>query len=264
MTLALTLAVQLASCSGASGPATGGAEGRGNSGGPASSGGSGVPSSGGNSGGVPSSGGSGGAANAEVWAVDNTASIAGLTPVLIGAPTVTPGTQGQAVCFDGDDGLLLDRNPIESLSAFTLQVLFQPLAVTTAEASLNQPRFLHIEDAAGARATLEARVNETQFYLDTFLQSAGASSTLIDDSKVHPVGQWYWAALSYSDGQMRHYLNAVEEAAAAVSIAPLGPGKMSLGVRQNLVHWFKGCIRELRISATALPAGALQSTSPPG
>jgi hypothetical protein len=34
---------------------------------------------------------------------------------------------------------------------------------------------------------------------------------------------------------------------------------MSLGVRQNLRYWFQGCIRELRISDRALPAGELQS-----
>jgi Concanavalin A-like lectin/glucanases superfamily len=192
------------------------------------------------------------------WIIDNTTSIHGFVPQLIGAPVVENGDQGAALCFDGDDGIVLDANPLEGLAAFTLEVLFMPEAVSAAETALIEPRFVHIESATGDRATVEARVNDGEFYLDTFLKSGTQSLTLIDETKVHPVGAWYWSALSYADGQMRHFVEGVEDASGAVTVAPLGPGKISIGVRQNLQYWFKGCVRELRVTPEALPPELLQ------
>jgi hypothetical protein len=57
---------------------------------------------------------------------------------------------------------------------------------------------------------------------------------------------------------MRHFVDGVEDANGTVTVPVFGAGKMSLGVRQNLVNWFKGCIREVRITATALPPAQLQ------
>ena len=81
---------------------------------------------------------------------------------------------------------------------------------------------------------------------------------MIDETKVHPVATWYWTALSYADGQMRHFVEGVEDASGSVTVAPLGPGKISIGVRQNLQYWFKGCVRELRVTSGALPPESLQ------
>jgi hypothetical protein len=61
---------------------------------------------------------------------------------------------------------------------------------------------------------------------------------------------------------MRHFVNGTEEASGELSFAPLGSGRVSLGVRQNQVSWFKGCIRELRISPIALAPEALQKVVP--
>ena len=38
-------------------------------------------------------------------------------------------------------------------------------------------------------------------------------------------------------------------------------GKTSLGVRQNLVYWFKGSLREVRFHPVALASAALQSVT---
>jgi hypothetical protein len=225
----------------------------GSSGSDAGSGGS--PS--GSGGALAGSGGTAGSASGS-FIFDNTTSINGLVPELIGAPVVEDRGQGASLCFDGDDGIVLDTNPVAGLVAFTIEVLFRPESVSAAEPVLNQPRFVHIETAAAARATIEARVNDTQFYLDTYLLNGAQSLTLIDETKVHPVGAWYWAALTYADGQMRHFVEGVEDANGSLSIAPLGPGKISIGVRQNLVHWFKGCVRELHAQAGALPPESLQ------
>jgi hypothetical protein len=201
----------------------------------------------------------GAAAPNGAWVLDNLTSIAGLTPEVWGGPTLTQTPYGVALCFDGDDGIVLPKNPLEGFGAFTLQVLFRPDPVVEGETALAEPRFIHIETSAADRATIEARVDSTQFYLDTFISSAGQSKTLSDESRRHAVGQWHWGALSYADGMMHHYVDGVVDASAALSAGPLGPGKTSLGVRQNHVYWFKGCIRELRFTPAALPSESLAS-----
>ena len=177
--------------------------------------------------------------------------------MVLGSPVVTSTPHGNALCFDGDDAVVLDDHPLEGLGAFTLEALVRIDGVTAA--ALNQPRYLHIEATTGpARATMEARVTETSFYLDTFLLAGTASRTLADSAKVHPVGQWTWTALTYDGITMRHYVDGVEDANGAVTVPAFGPGKMSLGVRQNLMYWFAGCIREVRVTAVPLPPAQLQ------
>lgn len=192
------------------------------------------------------------------WVIDNITSIHGLRPTVLGAPLITATDQDRALCFDGDDGILLPKNPLEGLAEFTLQVLLRCDGLTPAQAALAEPRILHIETEAASRATVEARVTETSFALDTFLRSGSQSRTLLDAAKRHPVAIWHWAALTYGDGQMRHYVDGVEDAAGPLALVPFGPGKTSIGVRQNLVHWFKGCVRKLRISPRALPPESLE------
>jgi hypothetical protein len=215
-------------------------------------------SSGGGGGAVTPDGGDAAVAPmAERWLIDNTTSIHGLAPMVLGTPIVTPTPHGDALCFDGDDAVILDDHPLDGLSAFTLEVLVRIDAVTAP--ALNQPRFLHIEATTGpARATMEARVTDTTFYLDTFLLAGAASRTLADTTKLHPVGQWTWTALSYDGAIMRHYVDGVEDANGEVAVPAFGPGKLSLGVRQNLMYWFAGCIRELRITPAPLPPAELQ------
>jgi len=191
------------------------------------------------------------------WLIDSITSINGLTPMVLGAPVVTSTPHGDALCFDGDDAVVLEDHPLEGLGAFTLEVLIRIDGVT--DAALNQARFLHIEATTGrARATMEARVADTSFYLDTFLLAGTASRTLADSSKLHPVGQWTWTALTYDGVTMRHYVEGVEDANGPVAVPVFGPGKMSLGVRQNLMYWFDGCIREVRVTAAPLPPAQLQ------
>jgi hypothetical protein len=207
-------------------------------------------------GGATGAGGTAGVVTADRWIIDNTTSIHGNTPMLLGSPQVMTSPQGDTLCFDGDDAIVLNVNPVEGLAAFTLEVLLRIDSVTTA--ALNQPRYLHIETNDASRVTMEARVTETNWYLDTFLLSGAQSRTLADATKVHPVDQWTWTALTYAGGQMRHFVDGVEDANGTVTVPAFGPGKMSLGVRQNLMYWFKGCIREVRITNAALAAAELQ------
>jgi hypothetical protein len=193
---------------------------------------------------------------AERWVLDGTASVRGLRPQVLGSPNQISMAAGDALCFDGDDGLVLARNPIEGLGAFTLEVLLRVDAMPAGV--LDEPRFLHIEAGDGARVTMEARVRGASWYLDTFLRAGDQRRALAEPSKVHPTGRWTWTALTYDGARMRHFVDGVAEAEGPVSIPPLGPGKVSLAVRQNLVHWLKGCIRELRVTPSALSAAELQ------
>ncbi len=188
------------------------------------------------------------------WLFDNRQSIGGFVPTLIGSPSVRDSEHGNVLCFDGDDGVLLEHNPLQGLAAFTLEVLFRPDPVTSR--ALAQPRFVHVQAAEG-RAMIELRVDERQFYLDTYLRLGDQGQALLDPRKTHAVGAWHWAALVYDRGRMRHFVDAVEEASAPFQLSPLGAGKTSIGVRQNLAHWFSGCVRELRVTPVALDAARL-------
>ena len=195
-----------------------------------------------------------------IWLIDNTRSIGAQTPTVLGAPTVTPLAIGPALCFDGsDDGLVFEKNPLEGRSAFTVEVLFR-----SDSAGPSAQRFVHIQETGSDnRALIETRAEADGFYLDTFLASNGNKVTLADAKLRHPTAAFHWAALSYADGTMRQYLDGIEELSGSLPFAPLGAGRMALGVRLNRQYWFKGCIRELRIAPRALAASELQKITPP-
>lgn len=151
---------------------------------------------------------------------------------------------------------MLEKNPIEGLAAFTIEVYLRFDAVT--EPPWAEPRYLHIESADGERVTMEGRVSATDFYLDTFLRARDSRLTLLEKTRTHPVGRWTWTALTYTSGRMRHFVDAVEDARGEVTFPAMGPGRISLGVRQNLVHYLRGCIRELRVTPSALEPQGLQ------
>ena len=57
---------------------------------------------------------------------------------------------------------------------------------------------------------------------------------------------------------MTHYIDGVKELEGEVAFPAMAAGRVSLGVRQNKVYWFKGGIREVRWHANALKAEQLQ------
>jgi hypothetical protein len=202
------------------------------------------------------------APTAFTWTAD--AGVAGGTraALRLGEPKLESSPHGNALCFDGvDDGLIFEQNPIAGMSRFTIQVLFRPDASGTLEAPSEQ-RFVHFEEGSATtpesrRVLIETRVVGDQWFLDTFLRATHGSLALIDPEKKHPVGRWYWVALSYGDGTMRHYIDRRLELEGAVPFEPLGSGRASLGVRLNRVSWFKGCVRELRVTPAVVPAAEL-------
>ncbi len=181
----------------------------------------------------------GGAGKAEVlpadvtrWSVDNVEMIGGQKPQVLGAPKVTSDAMGKAVSFDGvKDGLIFPVVPLAGMKAFTLEVLFRPETGGPTE-----QRFMHSEDEAGHRMTIETRLTpEGKWYLDTFLLNTNTVRlTLIDPTKLHPANEWYWVALRYDGTTMSDFVNGVKELEGAVNFS--GDGGKGAGIAGGAIE----------------------------
>ncbi len=190
-----------------------------------------------------------------VWKLDSLTRIGGQPVSVIGSPRVVATPGGPAIEFNGtSDGLLLDANPIAGLDRFTIEVVFEPAADGSEE-----QRFLHIEEPdTGNRALVELRLMPDRTWcLDTFLRHGDASLTLIDRDKRQASASWHAAALRFDGRTMSHFVDRERQLTGEVAFRPLGPGRTSIGVRQNRVSWFKGRISTIRISAEALDSGRM-------
>lgn len=186
------------------------------------------------------------------WRLDDLKTIGGQAVEVVGTPRVV----GGALVFDGaKDGIFLPVNPLEGLKAFTIEVWFRP-----EEGGPTEQRFCHAQDAAGSRALLETRLDgKGGWWLDTFLSQVGKTGKpLIDPQRIHKTNTWHWVALRFDGKTMTSFVDGVKELEGTVEFAPMGAGKISLGVRQNRVHWFKGAIREVRVTPMALAEEKLQ------
>ncbi|MEW5981662.1 MAG: LamG-like jellyroll fold domain-containing protein [Acidobacteriota bacterium] len=173
----------------------------------------------------------------------------------MGAPRVVEDPDGKAVEFDGvDDGLFVEYNPLAGLERFTIEVVFAP-----APDGHQEQRFVHVEEnGTGNRALIELRLlPDAVWCLDTFLRHGDASLTLIDRARTHATGVWHTAALAFEGQTMTHYVDGAMQGSGTVAFKPLGPGRTSLGVRQNLVSHFKGRIRLLRVTPDAVEPDSL-------
>jgi hypothetical protein len=194
-------------------------------------------------------------AEAVVWRLDSLERVGGHAVSAVGAPRVVQTDIGPAVEFNGTaDGLFVETNPLSGLERFTIEVLFQPAADGPAE-----QRFLHIEaPGTDSRALIELRMLPGAMWsLDTYLRSHGKGLTLLDRGKVHPVGRWYGAALTYDGRNMTHYVNGQPEHSGVIAFAAASGGRTSIGMRQNKVSWFKGRIHSVRVTPEALPPDRL-------
>ena len=196
-------------------------------------------------------------AGAEIWRLESVEKIGGHAVTVIGAPRVVEAAGAKALAFDGvKDGVLVPAIPVAGALRFTIEVLFQP-----AEGGPTEQRFFHAQDAKGSRAMIETRLDgKGGWWLDTFLTNAtpGGGVALIDPQRVHPTGRWHWVALRYDGTMMAHFVDGKKELERAATFEPLAAGQISLGVRQNLVHWFKGVIREVRFHTAAIAEGDMQ------
>jgi hypothetical protein len=190
-----------------------------------------------------------------VWTLDNLTRIGGHAVTVVGAPRVVSTPVGPAVEFNGStDGLMLDVNPIEGLAQFSVEALVEP-----APDGPEEQRFLHVsETGLDRRLMMETRIlPDHRWCLDTYLRMEAPGLTLIDRAKTHPAGRWHAASLTYDGKTMASYVDGVRELSGEVAFEPLRAGRISIGVRQNLVSWFKGRIGLVRVTPEALPASRL-------
>ncbi|MCI3953579.1 MAG: hypothetical protein K0R53_3079 [Burkholderiales bacterium] len=192
---------------------------------------------------------SGDAPRTLVWQLEQPGSIGGFTPEVLGSPKSRTVDGRKAVCFDGvADGLLIATNPIAGWPQYTVEVLMRP----DGDGPLEQ-RYLHIQDDQERRLLLETRVTpQKSWALDTFLhESPEHKLTQLDMNLLQPTDRWYWTSLVYDGKAMSQYVDGVKLLEGPVAVSPMIQGRISLGVRQNRVSWFKGCIAEVRFSSSA-------------
>jgi hypothetical protein len=191
----------------------------------------------------------------EVWTFDRLDRIGGHATKVLGNPRVIDTPIGKAVEFDGvDDALFVDVHPLAGARTFTWEAIFRPDGGTI------EQRWFHLqEDGSENRMLFEIRVAGDRWFLDSFNQSASGAATLMNKSSLHPLGAWYHVAAVYDGKVFRNYVNRVQDGSAEVDLAPQGPGRTSIGVRINLVYYFKGAIHSARFTRHALsPADFLE------
>jgi hypothetical protein len=190
-------------------------------------------------------------ASAELWNFDRLDRLGGHATTVRGNPRVIDTPKGKAIEFDGvDDALFLDVHPLAGAETFTWEVIFRP-----DRGGRPEQRFFHLnENGSEARLLFETRLVGDDWYLDSFANS-GESKALMRKDRVHRLGEWYHVAMVYDGKEFRNYVNGELEGAAPVKLKPQGAGRTSVGVRINLVDYFKGAVRLSRFSRRALTPG---------
>ena len=185
----------------------------------------------------------------QTWHFDRIVKIGGHATTVLGHPRVIDTPKGKAVEFNGvDDALFLDVHPLAGAETWTWEVIFRPDAGGAPE-----QRFFHLaEDGTDNRMLFEIRLTGNLWCLDSFAKSGEASKALMDRAKLHPAGAWYHAAAVYDGHEFRNYVDGVLEGTSELKLEPQKPGKTSIGVRINKVNYFKGAVREARMTPRAL------------
>lgn len=193
---------------------------------------------------------------ATTWRMQETKAIGGHPTTLFGHPQVVADASSEEIHFNGSsDGLLVPVNPLAGWPEFTVEALICPETGGAAE-----QRFFHLEDDEGNRVMMEIRLTKDGWALDTFLlaKKSGSKCTLLDCAKLHPTERWTWVALVYANGHLTSYVEGVRELTGNVDFLPMTSGRLSLGVRQNKMYWYKGSLGGIRFHPTALPPEKLQ------
>jgi hypothetical protein len=103
------------------------------------------------------------------------------------------------------------------------------------------------------RLLFEIRVIDHDWYFDSYGHSGDAQQALMNRELLHPLGAWYHVAAVYDGREFRNYVDGKQEGAAEIHFAPQRPGRSAIGVRINLVDYFKGAIHVARFTRRALP-----------
>lgn len=183
------------------------------------------------------------------WTFDNLTKIGGHPVTVVGSPKVIDTPLGKAIQFNGStDALFLEVHPLAGAEKFTWEVIFRP----DSDGPPAQ-RFFHMqENGSQHRYLFETRIINKQWALDSFAATSAGSKALMDVSQLHPADKWVHVAAVYDGKEYSNYVNGKLQNKAAVTLAPEGPGRTSVGVRINKVDYFKGAIRLSRMTRRAL------------
>jgi hypothetical protein len=182
------------------------------------------------------------------WNIDSLETIGGHPVEVLGDPQLIHTTDGPAVEFDGvGDALFLPVHPLAAAKTFTWEVIFRPDSGGGAE-----QRFFHLQvEGVEDRLLFETRLVEGGWYLDAYA-SSGEFIPLVVPEKLYALDQWFHIAQTYDGTTYHAYVNGELQDSAELALRPQGPGRTSIGVRINLVDYFKGAIRQARFTARAL------------
>ena len=167
-----------------------------------------------------------------------------------GNPQIVQTKLGPAVYFNGEtDGVFLKANPLAGLGQLTIEVIFKP----DGDGKFAQ-RFMHLGEVRGERIMFETRVNpDKTWYFDAYVHLPdGKGMALIDDKLLHPTDQWYNVTLVVSPTMQTTYVNGTPQKWGSLDYVPINEGISSVGVRQNMVDFFKGTIYKIRITPRVL------------
>jgi hypothetical protein len=182
------------------------------------------------------------------WILSDLAGGKGKGITIAGAPEIVRYNNKKAVAFNGSsDAIFIEEMPLSGLEQFTIEMIFNPYSGGNFE-----QRFLHCGETNGDRVLLELRSTPAGWYFDAFIKVKDQGTTLIEPSLLHPSDQWYHIAYTIDRGKLETWINGKKELEGNVVMVPLTGGKTSIGVRQNLVSWFKGAIYKIRITPGVL------------
>jgi putative heme-binding domain-containing protein len=206
------------------------------------------------------------AAGTELWSFDRLENIGGHKTTVLGQPTLIDSPGGRSVLFDGvDDALFIDNHPLAGAVTFTWEAIFRP------DGGQTEQRWFHLSETDPAtgldtdnRMLFEIRVAGDKWFLDSYNQSGVLGKALMNRTALHPLGAWYHVASVYDGSEFSNYVDGVREGAAAMHLAPHGPGHASVGSRINKVFYFKGAVHLARFTRRALsPAEFLRAPGKP-
>lgn len=203
-------------------------------------------------------------AGAETWRFDRTDRLGSAHTRLDGMPRVTADGGERVVVFDGvDDAIDVARHPLAGARTFTFEAIFRPDGGAFAQ------RWFHLAEAPAKdapapaeggsamartpRIMFEIRVVGDSWYLDCFMTGSGYNHTLVDPTRLHPVGRWYHVAQTYDGSTYRSYVDGVLEGEWVMPFTEQGAGAASIGARINRVDYFRGAVHSARFSRRALP-----------
>jgi hypothetical protein len=193
------------------------------------------------------------------WRFEDTASLGGHATKVLGHPKVIETPMGKAIDYDGvDDALFVGVHPLAGAETWTWEMIFKPDANGNGE-----QRVFHLqsidpatgEDVAEERMLFEIRIVKGEWCLDSFATSGGQRLPLLNCEKRYPFGKWYRVTTVYDGKMLRNYVGDELQGEGEVKLVPQRSGHSSVGVRINLVDYYKGAIYSSRFTRSALGVG---------